>query len=301
MLRLERVVVLVNAAAGGGRSIRVWDRLLRRMPEIAEARLILAGDAEEARRELDEHLRRDVEAVVALGGDGTAHLVVNRILEAGRGGDVAFGLVPAGTGSDLARCFDLPRRPEAALRHVLESSPRPIDALEIRTDAGQRRFAVNIASAGISGAAGAVVNSIPERGPATYVLTALRGLLRYEPVPCRVTVDGEELYDGGFFIVAVANGRYFGHGVMVAPEAEVDDGLADVVLVPPVPLWQVPYRLPQLVTGRHVKLPFVLSRRGTSVRFEPRGELPPYDVDGETLAGGPATINVLRGALRILA
>lgn len=300
-MRWERIVVLVNASAGGGRSRRVWDRLLRRIPEVLRARLVLSGDAGEARRQLDEELREGAEAVVAIGGDGTAHFAVNAILEAGRGGDVAFALIPAGTGSDLARCFDLPRRPEAAMRRVLESPPRPIDVLEIRTDGGERRYVVNIASAGLSGATGAVVGANPNRGGATYVLTALRELLRYEPVPCRVTVDGEELFDGGFFIVAVANGRYFGHGVKMAPEAEVDDGLADVVVVPRIPLWHVPYRLPQLLTGRHVKLPFVRTCRGKVVRFEPRGELPPYEADGETLPGGPATVRVLAGALRVLA
>jgi diacylglycerol kinase (ATP) len=298
-LELERVVVLVNASAGSGRSGRLWEALRRRMPEVADARLILAKDAATARRELDEHLCGDVEAVFAWGGDGTAHLVVNRILEAGRGDEVAVGLLPAGTGSDLARCFGLPRRPEEALRQAEASGPRPIDVLEIRTES-ERRFVVNIASAGVSGAAGAAVNAMPRRGPTSYVMTALRVLLGYQPVPCRVTVDGVELYDGGFFLVVVANGRYFGHGVRVAPDAEVDDGLADVVLVPPIPLWHVPYRLPQVMTGRYVKLPFVLSRRGRCIRFEPRGELPPYDVDGETMAGGAATVRVLPGALRIL-
>lgn len=300
-MRLERAVVLVNASAGGGRSRRTWERLLRRVPEVQAARRILADSAPEARRKLDEELRKDVLAVVAIGGDGTAHLAVNAILDAERGGDVAFALVPAGTGSDLARCLGLPRRPEAAMRRALECPPRPIDVLEITTDGGERRFAVNITSAGVSGAAGAVVGANPNRGPATYVLTALRELLRFEPVPCRVTVDGEELFDDRFFIVAVANGRCFGHGVPIAPGAEVDDGLADVVVVPRIPLWRVPFLLPRLLTGRHLKLSFIRTRRGGTVRFEPRGELPPYEADGETLPGGPATVRVLPGALRLLA
>lgn len=299
-MRLEHVVVLVNASAGGGRSRRVWERLLRRMPEVRAARWVLADGAEEARQELREELRKDARAVVAIGGDGTAHLAANAILEAGRGGDVGFGLVPAGTGSDLARCLGVPRRPEAAMWQALESPPRPIDVLEILTDRGERRFVTNIASAGVSGAAGAAASSMPNRGGATYVLTALRELLRYEPAPCRITVDGEELFDGSFFLAVVANGHCFGNGVKIAPDAQLDDGLADVVVVPQIPLWHVPYRLPQILTGRHVRLPFVRTRRGRVVRFEPRGELPPYEADGEILPGGPATVRVLPGALRIL-
>jgi diacylglycerol kinase (ATP) len=301
MSAIERTIIFVNAAAGGGRAGRVWDRLLDHRPELSDARLVLAGDVASARHQLDELLSGDAEAVVVLGGDGTAHLVANRILEAGRGGDVALGLVPAGTGSDLARCLQLPRRPQAALDRALTCEPRPFDVLEISTDAGERRFVINVASAGISGAVDMIVNAIPGRGQATFMLATLQALWRYKPVPCRVTVDGEELYDGPFFVVAVGNGRFFGRGMKVTPDAEVDDGLADVVVVPPVPLWQLPYRMPQFLSGRHVALEKVLSKRGTSIRFEPRGDFPPYDIDGEVFPSGAATVRLVAGALRILA
>ncbi len=295
-----RTAVLVNPAAGGGRAGKVWRRLRRASPELAGTAVIQGADPETGRAELAEHLSRGVERVLAVGGDGTAHLVANVLLSSGRAGDVAFGLVPAGTGSDLARGLGLPRQPLAALRHALAAEPRKLDALEI-TVGGERRYAVNTVSAGMSGAVVPAVNAHPKKGQLTYLSSTLSALWRYRPVPCRIEVDGELFHDGRFFLVALANGRYFGKGMKVAPAARPDDGRIDVVLVPPVPLWHLPYRLPQFLTGRHVKLPIVRCAQATSVRLEPAPGFPPYEVDGESLPPGPAEVRVLPGALRILA
>ena len=297
---VDRLAVLVNAAAGGGRGARAWARLLGDAPELARARLILAEDAASAGRALAEILP-EVDAVVALGGDGTVHLAANRILEAGEGERVALGLIPAGTGSDFARCLGLAKRPREGWRRIRSAAePRAVDVLEIATDAGRRRFAVNGASAGVSGVVASRVNALSGRGRLTYLARTIGALLRYEPVPCRVLVDGEELCDGGFLVVVAANGRSFGRGMLLAPRAAVDDGLVDVVLVPAFPRRQIPLWIVPIYTGRHLRRPGVRWVRGACVRLEPRGEMAPFEVDGETLASGPATIRVLPGALRIL-
>ncbi len=293
-------VVMINPAAGGGRASRLWERLRSAAPEVGEARLIRGADAGAARDELSRSLEQGARRVLAVGGDGTAHLVVNTLLAAGRADRVDFGLIPAGTGSDLARSLGLPRDPVAALRRILAAEPRAIDALVVETEA-ETRFAVNTSSAGMSGAIAPAVNANPRRGRLSYLTTTLAALLRYRPVPCRVDVDGEPFYDGEFFLAAFVNGRFFGNGMPVAPEARLDDGLIDVVLIPPVPLWHLPYLMPQFLTGRHVKLDIVKIRRAERVRLEPAAGFPPFEVDGECLAPGPAEIRVLPGALRVLA
>ncbi len=295
-----RTAVLVNPTAGGGRAGRMWRRLRASAPELERAAVIEAAGAAAGQAALAEQLSSGARRVLAVGGDGTAHLVANVLLATGHAGRVAFGLVPAGTGSDLARGLGLPRRPLAALRRVLTAEPRQIDALEIKVEGGERRFAVNIISAGMSGAVVPAVNARPKKGQLTYLSLTLSALLRYRPVPCRIEVDGEAVHDGRFFLVALANGQYFGKGMRVAPEARVDDGRIDVVLIPPVPLWHLPYRLPQFLTGRHVQLPVVRCAKATSVRLTPADGFPPYELDGETLPPGPATVRVLPGALRIL-
>ncbi len=297
----SRTAVMINPAAGGGRAGRLWKRLLVVVPELGQAKLIRGADAGAARAELADSLEAGIERVLAIGGDGTAHLVANTLLATGCADRVDFGLVPAGTGSDLARSLGLPRDPVAALRRTLAAEPRKIDAMVVETAGGDQRFAVNTASAGMSGAVVPAVNANPRRGRLSYLTTTLAALVRYRPVPCRIEVDGEPFYDGEFFLAAFANGRSFGNGMPIAPEARLDDGLIDVVLIPPVPLWHLPYRMPQFLTGRHVKLDIVSIRRAERIRLEPAEGFPPFEVDGECLESGPAEIRVLPGALRILA
>ncbi len=298
---VSRTAVLINPAAGGGRAGGLWQRLLAAAPELGRAHLIQAPGADAARAELTDSLGQGIRRVLAVGGDGTAHLVAGTLLATGHAHRVELGLVPAGTGSDLARGLGLPRDPVAALRHALAAGPRKIDAMVVETDSGEKRFAVNSASAGMSGAVVPAVNANARRGRLSYLTTTLAALLRYRPVPCRLEVDGEDFFDGEFFLAAFANGRYFGNGMPIAPEASFDDGRIAVVLIPPVPRWQLPYRLPQFLTGRHVKLDIVLTRRAERIRLEPAEGFPPFETDGECLPAGPAEVRVLPGALRVLA
>lgn len=297
----SQTVVMVNPIAGGGRADRLWGRLLEAAPELGEAHLVRGATAEASRAELTTRLESGAQRVIVIGGDGTASLVVDTLLVEGYGDRVDLGLVPAGTGSDLARSLGLPRNPVAALQRVLEAEPRTIDALRVETASGERRYAVNTTSAGMSGAVAPRVNANSRRGRLSYLANTLVALWRYRPVPCRLELDGESFYDGEFFLAAFVNGRYFGNGMPIAPEARLDDGLIDVVLIPPVPLWHLPYRLPQFLTGRHVHLDFVICRRAERIRLEPAAGFPPFEIDGECLESGPAEIRILPGALRILA
>ena len=166
--------------------------------------------------------------------------------------------------------------------------------------AGETRYALNVASAGISGLVDELVNAQGVRGSTAFLTATLTALRRYRPFTARVEVDGELWHDGGVFLLAVANGRSFGKGMRIAPRAEVDDGLADLVLVKPLPGWLVPLELPRLYLGHHLGSRYVDWRRARHVRLEPAGGLPPFDVDGETLPSGAADFEILPGALRFV-
>ncbi|MEM1179081.1 MAG: diacylglycerol kinase family protein [Acidobacteriota bacterium] len=291
-----RTAVLVTGAAGGGRASALWERIEWGVGA-HRLEVLRPETAAEARRQLSGRLA-GLDRLVVVGGDGTANLAIDAVLRAGRGAETAVGLVPAGTGSDFARALGLPRRAEAALSHALVAAPRPLDAISVTVDGASPRYCLNIASIGLSGAVDLEVNARRERG--SYLLTTLGAVWRYRPRACHVEVDGELLTDAPFFVVACANGRYFGQGMKVAPDAVVDDGLLDVVRVDPVPRWQLPLRMAQFFTGRHVHLPQVEVRRGRQVRVEPPEDFFPFDLDGETLDAGPATIEVLPGALRFV-
>lgn len=291
-------MVFVNEKSGRGRARWLLDRLREREARLHHAVVVSASTAESAREELSRALDAGPERVVIFGGDGTTHLVANKVLERGQGGEVTLGLVPAGTGSDFARALRIPRVIFGAMSRALDGAPRAVDALRVEFDGGVRRYALNVASAGISGLVDEAVNAVRKRGTISYLAATLGVLRRYRNVPGRVIVDGELWHEGPMLLLAVANGRTFGNGMRIAPHASPYDGQADVVLVGPVPKAQLPFRLPQIYLGTHLKTRFVRFAPAYTVRLEPLGPMPPIDLDGETAPPGAVTISVDPGVLR---
>ncbi len=131
-------------------------------------------------------------------------------------------------------------------------------------------------------------------------MATVKTLLAYQPKPCRIEVDGKPFWDGNFFLIAMANAKYFGKAMKVAPAAEVDDGKIDVVLIDVVPRWHLPYRLPQFLFGWHTKARIVRTTRATRLRLFPSPGFPPYDLDGEAVPSENAVVEILPGALRLV-
>jgi diacylglycerol kinase (ATP) len=178
-----------------------------------------------------------------------------------------------------------------------------MDLLRVRVGEGEdavSRVVLNVASAGISGGVARRINAMPVRRPTVYLTEALRAVVRYRPFAGRVTVDGELFHDGGIYLLAVANGPSFGKGMKVAPQARVDDGQADVVVVKALPAWRVPFELPRLYLGNLLSSSKVAWCRGRRVSLEPAGVVPPLEIDGETLPGAATDFEILPGVLRFL-
>lgn len=262
----------------------------------------LAREAVAARRPL----------VVAVGGDGTVNEVVNGLLDGGRARpEPPLGLLVLGTGGDLARTLDLPRRPADQVAVLARALARRIDAGRA-THAGSdgrvlTRDFVNIASFGLSGATDAIVNRRPLLrrlgGRVAFLAALAEALVRYRPEPVRVRVDG--CLDRVLVIttVAVCNGQYFGGGMRMAPGARLDDGRLDVVAVSGIGPIGLLWRLPRVYAGRHLALPSVTFATGRAVdaRAERVGARVPLDIDGETPGFLPAAFDILPGALTVLA
>lgn len=297
---MTEIVAVINPAAGGGTACAVWEELRRAEPRLAQARVVQAPSREAQRAELAPLIEAGIERLLVLGGDGSLHAIANLLLEMGQGARVAIGPVPLGTGADFVRGLGLPRDPRACVARLLTARARPIDALAVVTDDGRRVFVINVASAGISGLVDEAVNALVRPGQAAYLRATLGAVRRYRPVACRVSVDGALWYQGDILLLVVANGRYFGRGMHISPRAELDDGLADVVLVGAVPRWQLAVRLPQLYFGTHLESRYVQWRRGREVRLEPLAPLPSFDLDGENWPSGAARFAVLPAALRVL-
>lgn len=213
---------------------------------------------------------------VVCGGDGSLHLVVSR-LRARDHLDVAVGLVPLGTGNDLARCVGLPLDDAAAAaERVRDGRPAPVDLLV--EDTG--RVCVNALHAGVGADAAARASALKDHlADLAYPVGAILAGVAADGVPTRVEVDGEVVVDGDVLLVAVTNGTGFGGGAAICPAAQLDDGHLDVAVVTAVgAVARAAFGL-ALQRGEHLERDDVHVVRGREVRL--RGEGLRYVIDGE--------------------
>jgi diacylglycerol kinase (ATP) len=196
-----------------------------------------------------------------------------------------------------------------AVERLRSAVPRPLDLgiLELTDDRGARvtRAFINIASFGLGGLLDRIVNQGPKwiGGRAAFLLGTVRASLVYENAPVRVSVDGEPFFEGPIVNVAIANGRYFGGGMKVAPSADPSDGIFEVVAVGDLMRKDAFAFVPKLYRGTHLDHPLVKAVRGREVVAEALRPRPPVliDLDGETPGRLPLRARVAPSALRIRA
>jgi YegS/Rv2252/BmrU family lipid kinase len=298
------LVLIANPASGRGRvgrHLREIERLLA--DEGLEHRVVLTrgpGHATDAAREA---LEDGVRFIVAAGGDGTVHEVVNGMFVEGRpvAPEAVLGVVAAGSGCDFVRTFGLPGDAVRAARHLRGEATRSVDVGAITysgPDGHERtRHFPNVAEVGLGAAVCSRVRTLPRRlGPAQYFVGFWLVLPGFEPTTVRVDAGGER-YEGRGVNVVVANCRYFGGGMRISPASSFDDGILDVLVLhgPKTDSFTI---IPKVYRGRHLPHPRIVQMRGREVRVAADRPLP-VEADGEPLGTTPATFTVIPGALRL--
>ncbi|MER9023964.1 diacylglycerol kinase family lipid kinase [Mesorhizobium sp. M0815] len=309
-----KVAVVLNPIAGGGRLKRHW-------PEVAASLKRHFGDFElrETQAEGDaERLALDLaaigfELVIAAGGDGTASEVADGLLKAFResGRTAELGLLPCGTGIDFARGLGLSNNVDLTLKRIAEAKPRKVDAgcISYVDDHGAlaSRHFINIASLGLSGATDRAVNADKRKGKvsakALFYWRTVWEFLRYRFQDVAITIDDGAPVEVRMALVAVANGKFFGGGMMIAPDAELNDGEFDIVILRAAGKLKLIWDIRLLYGGRHRNHPAITILRGKKVVVEPLGDVQKnaalIDIDGESPGRIPATFEILPGALTL--
>jgi YegS/Rv2252/BmrU family lipid kinase len=238
--------------------------------------------------------------VVAVGGDGTAHEVVNGLLRQSTARTPRLGFLQRGTGADLRRSIPSPRRPEEVAAWLSSNRWRPLDAGRIHSSIGDRFF-INVADTGI----GAEVVRRAARGPgwaggtANFFGGAVMSLMTHQNSPVEMRLDDGPRLQRRIRTVAVANGAYLGGGMWMAPAARVDDGWFEVVTVGDIGRWLGIRSLPMLYRGTHGQLDQV--EFGKAKRVEISAEQPVgIEADGELVGTTPAVFEILPAALEVI-
>lgn len=290
---IGRVALLVNPAAGGGRGGGVSDRAVHRLRERGVDAVVLTGGSAAESRALAARAVADpaVDALAVCGGDGMISLAVQEQA----GSDTPLGIVPAGTGNDLAREYGIPLGdPEAAVDVVLAGRVERSDLGRATTDGGEEHLFASVLCAGFDSAVNRRVNEMRfVRGALRYVVASALTYPGYRAQRFRLTFDGADVVEQEIVLSAYAITRCYGGNMRIAPDADRADGLLDVVYLEDLPKVRGVWHFRKVFAGAHVGVEGVVTRRCRTVRIEAAG-VEAY-ADGDLVAPLPVTLDVLAG------
>ena len=253
--------------------------------------------------------------IVAVGGEGTMNEVVNGLVSpAGTvPPDVALGIIPSGTGTDFVRTLGIPRDPLQACQRLLRAETRAVDLGEVEyapldspssqasaQTGRQRRYFINVAGLGFDGEASERVNRSSKAlgGTITYLSSLFLTLVSYQNKHVELTLDGQTAPRRRLNSVIVSNGCYFGGGMRIAPHADLQDGLFDVIILGDLHKLEFALNVPKVYNGTHLTHPKVEEYRAREVRVVSQERML-IQADGELVGMAPATFRLLPQAIRV--
>lgn len=285
------LLFIVNPASGGRRAVATLDPLLARLDQSGHTYEVQLTQGKGHARDLAAlaRCRDEVDGIIAVGGDGTLHEIVNGVLERRplEGNPPRLGVVPMGSGNAIALDLNF-SSPKDSIDRIAAGRTRPFDVLRVRTPSWVLH-AINIIGWGLVAKVGVRSEQLRWVGRQRYWLASLWELLHLRAVPWELIVDGT-LYEVNGCLLLACNTRYAGDNMPFAPQARFDDGKIDLFLVPGAPKMTLTRLLARLSTGAHLESPFV--RHWVTDRFQlvcDPGEI--VNIDGEVvpLAVGSAT------------
>ena len=306
---MRKIVCILNPAAANGRAKKIWPKFSRALEANGLDYTLLQTERRDHATALTRKaLHEGAEEIILVGGDGTTNEVVNGFFEAGEliNSNARLGIVPRGTGTDLARTLHLPGKPDAAAQQIAAGKIRRIDLgrLQCTSMAGEpiSRYYINIADLGLGGAIIERVDGFTSFLGATlaYFVGLLYTLMFYKNHPVHYQIDDQVEKEGKYSTIFAANGQFLGGGMWAAPRAEIDDGLLDFILVGDVNKLDVLLNLVRLYRGTLERHPKVTVLKGRKLTAWSDDEVL-LDMDGEMPGKLPATFEILPGALQVYA
>lgn len=296
---MTRLALIANPTSGRGRGARLVpeaDALLRGQGvETVVLWSVDADDVERLAREVVGGGHGRVDAVVACGGDGTVH----RVLQALSGTGMPMGILPVGTGDDNARNHGIPIDDlPGAVQVLARGQVRPVDAVQVTCGDGTQRWFLAVLSTGFDSNVNERANRMSwPTGQSRYTVAMLRELGSFDAVAYRVDVDGVE-HTGRGMLLSVGNGPGYGGGMLICPSARVDDGLLHLTWLADVSKPTFLRAFPRVFKGTHVDLPYVTVLQGRRITVAAEGQI--AYADGERVGPLPVEVQIMPGALRML-
>jgi YegS/Rv2252/BmrU family lipid kinase len=307
-----KTAFVVNPGSGGRRKNRLRSALMARISGLLpDSPIQFSASADEAAVMTRELLEKGYECIAAAGGDGTFNSVLQGFFSDDRGTPVRKGaslaVIPVGTGGDFRRSLGIENDPIAALSLLSGTSTRPCDVgrVEYMDFDGKKcvRYFLNITSFGLGGLVDKYVQESSRKlgGTLTFFMATVRAFRNYSNADVTVTLDDGFSMDTRSVVVAVANGKFFGGGMCIAPMAEISDGLLEVIILGDMHLWDFIKDGSKLYGGKLKEHPHMVHKSVRKVAIVPKNEsqVMYMDMDGEPLGVAPASVEVIPSAINL--
>jgi diacylglycerol kinase (ATP) len=282
-------LLLINPKSGNGRGNKVSKLVKQELRALGIEFIDISADsARQSQANLKRKLRENqkFEGLFLIGGDGTVNLAVQELV----GSDLGLALIPAGTGNDFARTLNLKlKNPEELIKHYLSTQPSLVDVGRV----GEKYF-VDVLSTGFDSMVNERANAMKRiKGRAKYNIAILLVLSTFKPKNYRFSIDGFS-FESEAMLIAVSNGTCYGGGMKVTPDAKIDDGLFDILILSPVSKLEFLKVFPKVFSGKHTTNPAVKISRGKSVEIDSNAVA--Y-ADGERVGPLPVKARVIERGL----
>lgn len=283
---------IVNPAAGNGFALKTMDHLRERLDTAGINYTVHLTEKPGHATEIAAGLAKDgrIDAVVSVGGDGTAGEVAAGMTGTGK----AMGIIPAGTGNDFIKTAGIPNDPDLAMDLLLKGNAASID-----TGTVNDRFFLNVCGTGfdVTVLDYAEKEKKKHRGLTPYFLGLLKAIFHYQSVHLSMTLDGKD-EEGQYLICSVANGRFIGGGIPICPEADISDGKLDAVLIRNIHRWQIPFYLPGLMMSKALQFRITRHCKVSEIMIE--GQNLRINIDGDIQSMSQAVFRISPASLLLI-
>jgi len=286
------IAFIVNPAAGNGKAYKMIPKIEKYMNEKnIKYKFFITKYPGHGTVLAREAIKDDFEIVVAVGGDGTVHEVINGI----RDSNVALGIIPLGTGNDFARYFRIPKDVYKALEILLMKNTKFIDSAVIN----KYITCNNVANIGIDADVAVQITRFKRffSGILAYTLSLINVLFKYKPYNVKIDIDGK-MIKRKIMLAAFGNCSFYGGGFKILPDANPDDGYLDVIIVNEISKFKLLFLLPMAIFGKHTSLKCVETYKAEKIHIDAEKELA-LCVDGEVILSNTIVLNVKRNSVKI--
>ncbi|MEN8222923.1 MAG: diacylglycerol kinase family protein [Acidobacteriota bacterium] len=302
---MEKVHIIVNPYSARGKTEYRWENIKSVIKHyFSEFKYIFTEKPNQATEIAREILSDGFNLIIGIGGDGTLNEITNGFFS-GKSNKVineeaSLGIIPSGTGSDFIRFLKIPRDFRKSIELIKNSKKKKIDVGKITFPGieNDKKFFINIADFGLGADVVKKLTEVPEskRGPLSYYTGLLSTIKNYQSKNVEITIDGNKKVSGKYLIGAVANGGIFGGGMMIAPNAEVDDGYFDLVLVKDMKRLEIVRNTPLLYKGTIINNPKVEVHRAKLIEVTAKEDTN-LEFDGEFGGKIPARFEIVERVL----